>query len=226
MHKENKPNVYVVVSDCSRSRSDSLQLTRSWPLTWIRWPDGGGQTDTSDWPTLMRRQARYDLRAEEKQTLSKLGPKHPCLRHGCAHARHEHPHTNTRAFTLVTAACEWQTRRDADVEGDTCTHTWKKRADCVNKLCRSYCIPSIIFDVHVFPHSLSQRTVSMPEWRVCEKGNEWGRKLCWIQYTRFIQIHSKPFRTPARINTPDGSRCVKKTFFAHMDGETTHYQSA
>lgn len=107
--------------------------------------------------------------------------------------------------------------------GSSITHAYtrKQRVDCVNKLCGSYCIP-IILDAHVFPQSLTQHTVSMPEWRVCKTGNEWGRKPCWIQYMQPIQIHSKPFRTIASVNTPDGtsvrSKIVLFTYIFHICG--------
>lgn len=105
-------------------------------------------------------------------------------------------------------------------------HAWKQRVDCVNKLCGSYCIPTIL-DAHAFPHSLSQHKVSMPEQRVCKTGNEWGRKLCWIQHMQPIQAHTKPFMNIASFNTPDGPMQCQKIVLSQtfLKRETTDYQS-
>lgn len=70
---------------------------------------------------------------------------------------------------------------------------------------------SLLYLMVMHSHAFWVSTVSMPGWRVCKMGNEWDRKLYWIQYMQPIQIPSKPLKTIASVNTPDGPMCAKKS---------------
>lgn len=96
-------------------------------------------------------------------------------------------------WTIKVEVEAWRTHTYKETESRLCEQTLRELPYPYYTWCS--CVPTQFESAHGFRAKV----------RVCKTGNEWGRKLCWIQYMQPTQIHSKLFRTIASINTPDGA---------------------
>ena len=130
-----------------------------------------------------------------KKLFQRFIPNTLCLTNGCVQKLNTQINTHTCAPAHSGDSCMWA--------ADTCrgggmthaqTHWNRERTVWTNSAGAT--VSPIILDAHAFPHSLSQHTVSMPEWResvkrvMNEAGNCAGFSAC--SPSRYILSHSEP----------------------------------